>query len=61
MKIKIANFFFFLVAAYMNHPEKLWNFFLNFDQKLAIENPKKQLILALLVFKYSFLAKYSQL
>jgi hypothetical protein len=38
----------------MNHVKKSSDYFLRFDQIVAIENLKKHLILALIIFLYSY-------
>jgi hypothetical protein len=49
----------FLVT-YMNHVKKSSDYFLRFDQILAIENLKKHLILALINFYIAIFAIYRQ-
>jgi hypothetical protein len=46
--------FFYMVGYLLEPCIEIWRFFLNFFQILAIENLKKLLILALLMFSFTF-------
>jgi hypothetical protein len=56
MKVDFKIYSSMFLATYLNHVQKFNDFFLNFDQILAIENLKKHLILTFLFFNVAFMA-----